>query len=90
VAHRLRHDFGSEDDKADVWSKEVMRELELTKHMAKQPLRFVTLRFIVAAIEVRGTEAWVSTPQAVKHYVDGFAPVIRRATTTFLSRIWHE
>jgi hypothetical protein len=21
VAHRLRHDFGSEDDKADVWSK---------------------------------------------------------------------
>ena len=90
VAHRLRHDFGSEDDKAGVWSKEVMRELELTKHMTKQPLRFVTLPFIVAAIEVRGTEARVSTLQAVKDYVDGFAPVIQRATTTFLSRIWHE
>ena len=90
VAHRLRHDFGSEDDKADVWSNEVMRELELTKHMTKPPLRFVTLPFIVAAIEVRGTEARVSTLQAVKDYVDGFAPVIQRATTTFLSRIWHE
>jgi hypothetical protein len=77
VAHRLRHDFGSEDDKAGVWSKEVMRELELTKHMTKQPLRFVTLPFIVAAIEVRGTEARVSTLQAVKDYVDGFAPVIQ-------------
>ena len=67
-----------------------MRELELTKYMTKQPLRFVTLPFIVAGIEVRGTEARISTLQAVKYYVDGFAPVIQRATTTFLSRIWHE
>ena len=51
MAHRLQHLFGQEDSQADTWSHEVTMELELARHITQRPMRFVTLPFIVAAIE---------------------------------------
>ena len=53
VGHRLRFPFGCEDVQAEIWSKEAMVELEIAKRVTMRPLRFVTLPFIVAAVEVR-------------------------------------
>lgn len=90
VILRLRYTFGSEDAKADVLSKEIMMELRLSKAITMQPLRCVTLPFIIAAVEVRDTDMRLETLSVVDDYVDRFALVIRTATKTFLMRVWHE
>ncbi|KAF1995129.1 hypothetical protein P154DRAFT_526604 [Amniculicola lignicola CBS 123094] len=90
VGHRLRHDFGNQDEKADVLSKEIMMELEIAWRITKRPMRCVTLPFIVAAVEVRASELRLKTLQNVDNYVDKFTTVIQEATRKFLSRIWHE
>lgn len=90
VCHRLRHGFGEQDSQAGIWSKEIMMELELTRLITKQPVRCVTLPFIVAAVEIQDSTSRIKTLQHVDEYVDHFTPVIQRATRTFLSRIWHE
>lgn len=90
VGHRLRFPFGCEDAQAEIWSKEAMMEFEMAKRVTKRPLRFVTLPFIVAAVEVREKSLRVKTLQRVDDYVDHYAPFLRKATKTFLSRVWHE
>lgn len=90
VAHRLRFPFGREDVQAEIWSKEAMMELDIAKRVTKRPLRFVTLPFIVAAIEIREKSLRVKMLQCVDDYVDHYAPFMRKATKTFLSRVWDE
>jgi hypothetical protein len=90
VGHRLRFPFGCEDVQAEIWSKEAMMEFEIAKRVTKRSLRFVTLPFIVAAVEVRDKSLRFKTLQCVDDYVDHFAPFMRKATKTFLSRVWHE
>ena len=90
VGHRLRFPFGCEDVQAEIWSREAMMELEMAKRVTKRPLRFVTLPFIVAAVEVREESLRFKTLQRVDDYVDHYAPFMRKATKTFLSRVWHE
>ncbi|KAB5583132.1 hypothetical protein GE09DRAFT_291718 [Coniochaeta sp. 2T2.1] len=90
VAHRLQHPFGSDDVQAEIWSKEVMMELELAKRVTKQPLRFVTLPFMVAAVEIRDDSARLEALQRVDDYVASYAPALRTATKTFLMRVWQE
>jgi Fungal Zn(2)-Cys(6) binuclear cluster domain len=90
VGHRLRFPFGCEDVQAEIWSKEAMMEFELAKRVTKRSLRFVTLPFIVAAVEVQDESLRFKTLQSVDDYVDDYAPFMRKATKTFLSRVWHE
>jgi len=90
VGHRLRFEFGCEDVQAEIWSKEAIMELEMAKRVTKRSLRFVTLPFIVAAVEVRDKSLRFKTLQLVDDYVDHYAPFLRKATKTFLSRVWHE
>jgi len=90
LVHRLRYPFGQENGQADIWSHEIMLELELAKRISKQPVRFVTLPFIVAAIEVRDPTERENTKRNVDGYVDQFTPVVQEATKIFLSRIWNE
>jgi hypothetical protein len=90
MAHRLRHIFGHEDAKADIWSREVMMELELAQRITNQPIRFVTLPFIIAAVEIQDSVALIKAVEDVDRYVDQFTPVVQRATKTFLSRVWRE
>ncbi|KAH8655091.1 hypothetical protein BGZ60DRAFT_385781 [Tricladium varicosporioides] len=90
VGHRLRFPFGCEDAQAEIWSKEAMMEFELAKRVTKRSLRFVTLPFIVAAVEVRDASLRFSTLQRVDDYVDHYAPFMQKATKIFLSRVWHE
>ncbi|KAM0130475.1 hypothetical protein ACHAP3_007341 [Botrytis cinerea] len=90
VGHRLRYPFGQEDSQAEIWSKEVMMELEMAKLVTKKPMRFVTLPFIIAAVEVRGEHLRVKTLERVDDCVDNFAQFMQKATKTFLSRVWHE
>lgn len=90
VGHRLRFPYGCEDVQAEVWSKEAMMEFEMAKSVTKRPLRFVTLPFIVAAVEVREKGLRFKTLQRVDDYVDHYAPSLRKATKTFLLRVWHE
>ncbi|EXJ73117.1 uncharacterized protein A1O5_04266 [Cladophialophora psammophila CBS 110553] len=90
MAHRLQHKFGQEDIQADIWSREVIMELELARRTTQRPFRFVTLPFIIAAIEIRDPVARTKAVQDVDEYVDRFMPVVQEATKTFLWRIWRE
>lgn len=90
LSHRLRYVFGQEDSQAGFWSKEVMRELELAQRITKRSTRCVTLPFIIAAVEIRGSDARTKTLQNVAVYVDQFTPVVQKATRSFLTRIWRE
>ncbi|KAI3321820.1 hypothetical protein HD806DRAFT_502031 [Xylariaceae sp. AK1471] len=90
VGHRLRFPFGCEDVQAEIWSKEAIMELEMAKRVTKRALRFVTLPFIVAAVEVRDKSLRFQTLQSVDDYVDHYAPFMQKATKTFLSKVWYE
>ncbi|KIW62460.1 hypothetical protein PV04_10633 [Phialophora macrospora] len=90
MAHRLQHVFGQEDSQADIWSREVMMELELARQMTKRSIRFVTLPFIIAAIEIRDPATRIRAVHNVDEYVDQFTPVVQKATKAFLSRVWQE
>ncbi|KAF5869206.1 putative transcription factor cys6 protein [Botrytis fragariae] len=90
VGHRLRYPFGQEDSQAEIWSKEVMMELEMARLVTKKPMRFVTLPFIIAAVEVREENLRVKTLECVDDCVDDFARFMQKATKTFLLRVWHE
>ncbi|TGO16950.1 hypothetical protein BTUL_0022g00510 [Botrytis tulipae] len=90
VGHRLRYPFGQEDSQAEIWSKEVMMELELAKLVTKRCMRFVTLPFIIAAVEVTEESLRVKTLERVDDCVDDFAHFMQKATKTFLLRVWHE
>ncbi|RDW82813.1 hypothetical protein BP6252_03925 [Coleophoma cylindrospora] len=90
VSHRLRYVFGQQDNQADIWSKEIMRELELARRVTSRLTRFVTLPFLVAAVEIRGVDERIETLQNVAKYVDQFTPVIQKVTRTFLARVWRE
>lgn len=90
MAHRLRHAFGEEDGQADMWSREVIRELELTCQITSRPVRFVTLPFIIAAVELRDPVARIKAVQDLNDYVDKFTPVVQEASKVFLWRVWHE
>ncbi|KAH8195708.1 hypothetical protein TruAng_010139 [Truncatella angustata] len=90
VGHRLRFPFGQEDAQAEIWSKEVMMELEMAKRVTKRSMRFVTLPFIIAAVEVRDKSLRLKTLERVDDCVDHYAQFLQKATKTFLSRVWHE
>ncbi|KAF7882006.1 uncharacterized protein EAF01_011786 [Botrytis porri] len=90
VGHRLRYPFGQEDSQAEFWSKEVMMELEIAKLVTKKSMRFVTLPFIIAAVEVREENLRVKMLERVDDCVDDFAQFMQKATKTFLLRVWHE
>jgi hypothetical protein len=90
VGHRLRYPFGQEDAQAEIWSKEVMMELEMAKRVTKRSMRFVTLPFIIAAVEVRDQSQRLKTLELVEDCVDHYAQFLQKATKTFLSRVWHE
>lgn len=90
VSHRLRFAFGHQDIQADIWSREIMTELMVARRVTKRPLQCVTLPFLAAALEIRAPSARVEALQAVEDYVDRFAPLVQRASKTFLSRVWRE
>lgn len=90
MVHRLRFPFGEEDTQAHTWSKELLMELKLATGVTKQSLRFVTLPFIIAAVEVQDQAQRQTTLLDTELYVDKFAPAMQAATRTFLRRVWEE
>ncbi|KAH8658085.1 hypothetical protein BX600DRAFT_468633 [Xylariales sp. PMI_506] len=90
MGHRLRYPFGQEDIKADIWAKEIMMELETATRVTKRPMKFVTLPFIIAAVEVQDESLRFETLQRVDDCVDHYAPLMQKATHNFLSRVWRE
>ncbi|KAJ8058794.1 hypothetical protein OCU04_011782 [Sclerotinia nivalis] len=90
LGHRLRFPFGQKDAQAEIWSKEIMMELEIAKGVTKRSMRFVTLPFIIAAVEVRDKNLRFKTLELVDDCVDHYAQFLQKATKTFLSRIWQE
>lgn len=90
VSHRLLHTFGDQDDQAGIWAGEIMIELELARRITRRSAHCVTLPFITAAIEMRDPAARRQTLQNVDEYVDEFTPVVKKATKSFLSRVWLE
>ncbi|KAF2444895.1 hypothetical protein P171DRAFT_431682 [Karstenula rhodostoma CBS 690.94] len=90
MIHRLRHPFGRKDGQADIWSREVMMELELAQRISDHPVRFVALPFIIAAVEIRGKTEREKVLLNVNDYVDQLTPVVQKATKTFLGRVWNE
>ncbi|KAF2009228.1 hypothetical protein BU24DRAFT_358846 [Aaosphaeria arxii CBS 175.79] len=90
MIHRLQYLFGQKDSQADIWSREIMMELDLARRISNQPARFVTVPFIIAAIETRDATEREKVNQNVDLYVDQFTPVVQKATKTFLWRVWRE
>lgn len=54
VAHRLRFPFGIENAQAKIWSKELLFKTQLG-YSSFEKKTFVTLPFLVAVVEVRGS-----------------------------------
>ncbi|KAK3383633.1 hypothetical protein B0T24DRAFT_56442 [Lasiosphaeria ovina] len=91
VAHRLRFPFGcGEDAQADIWSRELMAELELARRVAGRPLRFAALPFLVAAVEATGDASRRDVLCRVDCYVDHYAPPLRQVARVFLVKVWGE
>jgi hypothetical protein len=90
VGHRLRHRFGEEDSQAAIWSKEIIMELEMAYRVTKRLVRFVTLPFVAAAVEVRDIYSRSRTIQLVDDCVDQYAPTLKKATKKFLCNVWRE
>ncbi|KAK7994337.1 hypothetical protein PG991_015925 [Apiospora marii] len=64
VSHRLRYAFGDQDDAAEIWSKEILTELEIAHQITQRPIRCVTLPFLIAAVEI-GTPTHAIRPSRV-------------------------
>ncbi|CAD6444857.1 03d7b62e-533d-4aa1-a476-e626818fa7df-CDS [Sclerotinia trifoliorum] len=90
LGHRLRFPFGQEDSQAEIWSKEIIMELELAKGVTKRSMRFVTLPFIIASVEARDKNLRFRILELVDDCVDHYAQFLQKATKIFLSRIWQE
>ncbi|KAI1115108.1 hypothetical protein F5Y14DRAFT_146022 [Nemania sp. NC0429] len=90
VGHRLRYTFGEHDEQADIWSKEIIIELEMARRVTTRPIRYVTLPFLVAALEIRDHGARKTALEGTAYFVDHFALVVQEAAKAFLCRIWHE
>ncbi|GAM35924.1 hypothetical protein TCE0_018r04628 [Talaromyces pinophilus] len=90
VGHRLRYRLGEQDSQAALWSKEIIMELEIAYQVTKRSIRFVTLPFIVAAVEVRDKASRSKTLKLVDDCVDQYAPTLKKATKKFLCNVWRE
>ncbi|EED13556.1 conserved hypothetical protein [Talaromyces stipitatus ATCC 10500] len=90
IGHRLRYTFGQEDAQADIWSNEIMMELDMAYRVTKRPIRFVTLPFMIAALEVRDQDIRAKTLQRVDDCVEQYSPLLQKTAKTFLTRIWCE
>jgi hypothetical protein len=90
VGHRLRHAFGENDSQANVWSTEIMMELQIAQRIAKRHIRCVTLPFLVAAVEIQDPIARAKSLHNVDKYMDHYTPFLQKATKTFLLRVWQE
>lgn len=90
VGHRLRYRLGEEDLQAAIWSREIIMELEMAYQVTKRSIRFVTLPFIVAAVEVREKASRSRTLKLVDDCVDQYAPTLKKATKKFLCNVWRE
>jgi hypothetical protein len=88
LIHRSRYAFGQRDDQADIWSKEILMELELAHKVTNRNIPCVTLAFMVASVEIRDPNGRLKVLQNVDKFVDQFTPVVKEAITTFLSRVW--
>ena len=90
VSHRLRHPFGDQDDQASIWAREIMIELELVQRITGWSAHCVTVPFVTAAVEMLDPTARCQALENVDEYGDQFTPLVRKATKTFLSRVWLE
>jgi len=91
LIHRSRYNFDEQDAQADIWSKEILMELDVAHGLTKRTIRCVTLPFLVAAVELRDHNARLKVLQNLDFYVDqGTTSVVKEAITTFLKRIWFE
>lgn len=90
VSHRLRYVFGDQDSPAEIWSKEILMELEIARQVTQRPIRCVTLPFMIAAVELRDPSARDKAIESIDDYVDDCSPVVRGAAGDFLRRVWRE
>ncbi|APA14991.1 hypothetical protein sscle_14g097610 [Sclerotinia sclerotiorum 1980 UF-70] len=90
LGHRLRFPFGQQDSQAEIWSKEIIMELEMAKGVTKRSMRFVTLPFIIAAVEALEENLRFKILELVNNCVDHYSQFLQKATKIFLSRIWQE
>jgi hypothetical protein len=90
VSHRLRHPFGVHDEQADIWSKEIMMELEIAYEITNRPMRCATLPFMIAAVEIRDPGVRNTALQHIERYVDHVSIAVQRAAHNFLCRVWRD
>ncbi|KAK8122806.1 hypothetical protein PG984_011476 [Apiospora sp. TS-2023a] len=90
VSHRLRYGFGEQDDSADIWSKEILMELEIAHQITQRPMRCITLPFMIATVEIRDSNARNKAIESIDEYVDDCSPVVRGAAADFLRKVWFE
>lgn len=89
-SHRLQYLFGEQDLQTDIWSSEIMTELDMAECVTGRATRHVTMPFLIAAVEVRDASLRVKALKDVEKYVDGYMPTVQRESRRFLTRIWLE
>ncbi|KAL6874715.1 hypothetical protein J3F83DRAFT_759469 [Trichoderma novae-zelandiae] len=88
VGHRLQYPFGHQDGQANIWSKEIMMELELAEWATKQAYRCVTLPYLITAVEIQDFSSQVRALENINKYINHFMPTVHQAAKHFLSQIW--
>ncbi|GAW16205.1 hypothetical protein ANO14919_056280 [Xylariales sp. No.14919] len=62
----------------------------MARRVTERPIRYVTVPFLVAALEIRDPSARNKALQSTANFVDHFALAVQEAAKTFLCCIWHE
>jgi hypothetical protein len=88
IIHRLRHPFGEDDNVATTMAASIVSDLELATNTTNKVPSFVTLPFIVAAMEATAPPKREYLLAGVEQYTDHLSPKARAMTKVFLQVLW--
>lgn len=86
--HRLKSPFNSGDDLGGFMSRSILSDLELARRTTGRAPRYVTMPFILAAIEAKTVEDMEKAIEWTDLYVDNTSPRTRANVKAFLSALW--
>lgn len=86
--HRIRYPFGEEDVTAKALAMSILSDLDLATATTKQAPEWVTMPFLLAAIEVCEPSKRAKVELDLWKYVDGISPRARAMAMEFLKAVW--
>jgi hypothetical protein len=85
---RLRYDFGSQDEAAHAIATSILTGLRFALEGTKEAPRYVSMPYLIAAIEARDSQEREWVLKEVDIFVDTFSPKLQRNMKAFLEALW--